>query len=401
VSFFHALLWISCLAIRLSLRPTLSPPPSPPRIYFFGWNNSAGFSTKAKEQNLEGCPGCPYKDFSYFYDYYGTHDYAHQWVEAAFAGVATTFSNGNADFSKYTLVGREQAIKKGTAYMNVWMYVVREMEDALDDCKKGSLQDNYGSVHAWDEAVAFYTGSIEGQDGLSPDGKLLHQLADKRCGDWKVCGMEGVDVEGMAKVNYDIFDMFALGNYQILSGNCMGARETKEKIVRKMYIPMIQGAMSYAYKVDILQGGEKEAFEGATFAAAALPRVHAESPSAAKTIYDNVGVGASSTDYKAVKSAFESVYPALGITCADIGGFWNEAEKAYYPGMEPCEDAMSMTSAAETTVITKTSNLAIGLGCTFGALFAAAAAMLLYMRSQEKQGTPVFQSESVGTKAMN
>jgi hypothetical protein len=377
------------------------PPPSPPRIYFFGWNNSAGFSTKAKEQNLEGCPGCPYKDFSYFYDYYGTHDYAHQWVEAAFAGVATTFSNGNADFSKYTLVGREQAIKKGTAYMNVWMYVVREMEDALDDCKKGSLQDNYGSVHAWDEAVAFYTGSIEGQDGLSPDGKLLHQLADKRCGDWKVCGMEGVDVEGMAKVNYDIFDMFALGNYQILSGNCMGARETKEKIVRKMYIPMIQGAMSYAYKVDILQGGEKEAFEGATFAAAALPRVHAESPSAAKTIYDNVGVGASSTDYKAVKSAFESVYPALGITCADIGGFWNEAEKAYYPGMEPCEDAMSMTSAAETTVITKTSNLAIGLGCTFGALFAAAAAMLLYMRSQEKQGTPVFQSESVGTKAMN
>jgi hypothetical protein len=27
-----------------------------------------------------------------------------------------------------------EAIKKGTAYMNIWMYVIREMEDALDVC---------------------------------------------------------------------------------------------------------------------------------------------------------------------------------------------------------------------------------------------------------------------------
>jgi hypothetical protein len=105
----------------------------------------------------------------------------------------------------------------------------------------------------------------------------------------------------------------------------------------------------------------------------------------------------------AVRSAFESVYPALGISCADVGGFWNDASKAYYPGMEPCVDATSMTtSASEAKVITQMNkSLAIALGCTFGALFASAAAMLLYMRSQEKQGTPVFQSESVGTKTMN
>ena len=298
-------------------------------------------------------------------------------------------------------MGREQAIKKGTAYMNVWMYVIREMEDALDDCQKGLLQDNYGSVHAWDEAVAFYTGSIEGQDGLTPDGKLLHQLADKRCSDWKVCGMEGVDVEGMAKLNYDIFDLFSLGNYQILSGNCPAARETKEKIVRKMYVPMIQGTISYAYEVEMLQGGEKEKAEGAVFAAAVLPRVHAVSPDAAKTIYDNVAVGVASTDYKAVRSAFESVYPDLGISCADVGGFWNEAEKAYFPGMEPCKDAGTTMSTVQTEVVTETNKtLAVALGCTFGALFAAAAAMVLYMRSREKQGQPVFQAEGE-PKSMN
>lgn len=379
--------------VRLfSSHPSFDPPRPPSK-------NSAKFSTKADVQQLAECPGCPYKDFSYFYEYYGTHDYAHQWVEAAFAAVATQFTNGNADFSKYTYVGREQVIKKGTAYMNIFMYVIREMEDALDDCQKGLLQDNYNSVHAWDEAVAFYTGSIEGQDGITTDGKLLHQLADKRCADWKTCGMEGVDVEGMAKLNYDIFDLFALGNYQILSGNCLAARETKEKIARKMYVPLIQGAMSYAYEVEMLQGGEKEAAEGAVFAAAVLPRVHAESPSAAKTIYDNVMVGASSTDYKAVRSAFESVYPALGISCADIGGFWNEAEKAYFPGMEPCKDAA--TTSTQTEVVTETNKtLAVALGCTFGALFAAAAAMVLYMRSREKQGQPVFQAGS-DAKTMN
>ena len=93
--------------------------------------NSAKFSKDADDKMLSGCPGCPYTDFKYFYDYYGTSEYAHQWVEAAFAGESTKFSRGNADFSRYGLDGREQAIKKGTAYMNIFMYVIREFEGEL------------------------------------------------------------------------------------------------------------------------------------------------------------------------------------------------------------------------------------------------------------------------------
>ena len=71
---------------------------------------------------LSGCPGCPYKDFKYFHDYYGMADYAHEWVEAAFEGRATQFpGRGRADFGLYGFDGREQAIKKGTAYMNIFM----------------------------------------------------------------------------------------------------------------------------------------------------------------------------------------------------------------------------------------------------------------------------------------
>lgn len=350
---------------------------------------SAKFSTSADTTMLAGCPGCPYKDFKYFYDYYGTHDYAHQWVEAAFDATSTSFTNGNADFSLYGYDGREQAIKKGTAYMSVFMYVIREFEDALDDCQKGIISDNYNSVHAWDEGVCFYTGSIEGQDGVTSDGKLIHQLMDKRCADFKTCGSEGDSVDGRAKLNYDIGGLFTLGNFQIKSGDCTAARDTLEKITAKMYIPLLQGTMSYAYELEMLQGGEKEGAEGATFAAAVLPRIHAADPVAASTVYDSMKVGATATDYKAVKSAIESVYPSLGITCEEVGGFWNSGTNAYYEGMEPCKTEIE-SSAASATSGNSNKTTAIVISSIFGVLFVISATMVLYMRNREKQGQPVF-----------
>jgi hypothetical protein len=52
------------------------------------------------------------------------HTYADQWVEAAFTKSSTSFQNGNTDFSKYTFVGREQAIKKGTVVLHTFMYAI-------------------------------------------------------------------------------------------------------------------------------------------------------------------------------------------------------------------------------------------------------------------------------------
>merc|ERR1712176_1099131 len=97
----------------------------------------------APEKMLE-CANCPYKTFEAF----------------------------NNDFKLYGFDGRDQIIKKVTAYIIIWMYVIREMEDALDDCKEACTIEscNDDPVHAWDEAVAFYTGSLEGTDG-SGSGK--------------------------------------------------------------------------------------------------------------------------------------------------------------------------------------------------------------------------------------
>merc|ERR1712194_670068 len=148
---------------------------------------------------------------------------------------------------------------------------------------------------------------------------------------------------------------------------CNSARETTKKIIKMMYIPLIQGAMRYAYKVSVLQGKEVEKAEGSVFTAAVLPRIHAASPEAAKIIYDNMKVGASSTDHVAVKQAFESTYASLGITCEDVGGLYFEAENKYYEGMEPC-----VTGAAPAGG--ESSGLRVGIG----AVSSFSAAVLMY-----------------------
>eukprot|EP00979_Chaetoceros_neogracilis_P016371 scaffold7863_cov244-Chaetoceros_neogracile.AAC.1 len=129
-----------------------------------------GFSTSADSEQLTtsaSCPGCPYKEFKKFYDYYGSSTYADDYVTAALDGTATSFTTGlgNADFSKYGFDGRREGAKKGSAYMNVYMYALREFEDAFDNCKEVDIDQNYGAAHSWDEGVAFYTGSLEGTTG--------------------------------------------------------------------------------------------------------------------------------------------------------------------------------------------------------------------------------------------
>ena len=140
-----------------------------------------GFSTSAQTKMYDGCPGCPYTHYQRFYDYYGDFDYADKWVSAALAGTDLVFASGKHGPNNFSALGdaaRIEAVKKGTAYMNVWMYTVREFEDAIDDCTSctsncNEHSTNADSVHAWDEGVAFYTGSLEGTAyGGDGDGKL-------------------------------------------------------------------------------------------------------------------------------------------------------------------------------------------------------------------------------------
>merc|ERR1711935_1262883 len=234
-----------------------------------------GFSTSAQKKMAE-CANCPYPMYDKFYQYYGQYDYANQIVLAAFGGSKTNFKNFNNDFGLYDYDGKEQVIKKATAFIVIWMYVIREMEDALDDCKEACTIDdcNDDPVHAWDEAVAFYTGSLEGTDG-SGSGKLSYALADKRCGNFKTCGADGDSTSGSSNVNVEMFKNFASGVQKLNKGECASAKTEKEEIERLMQIPLLQGTLRYAWKTDNEPYSEKAEAEGTIFALGILPVVAA------------------------------------------------------------------------------------------------------------------------------
>ena len=116
---------------------------------------------------------------------------------------------------------------------------------------------------------------------------------------------------------------------------CGSVRPLVDQIVSLMTVPLVQGALRYAYKNSqaspdgIEMATPKNAAEGATFSAAVLPLVHHCNTASAAVVSDNLkfglfpdGVNAtgSYSDFAAVKAAFEDVYACLGITCAQVGG---------------------------------------------------------------------------------
>ena len=338
-----------------------------------------GFSISAAVKQLtksDSCPGCPYKEFKKFYGYYGSSTYADEYVTAALDGTAANFTtgHGDADFSKYGLDGRREGAKRGSVYLNVYMYVLREFEDTIDNCKDEYISRNIAaadaSFHAWDKGVAFYTGSLEGKIGAS-DGKLLHALADKRCANYKTCGNDGDELEGISKINYLLGDQFDLGQNRINYNNCGALRPIVDRIADLMSVPMIQGTLRYAYKVDVQGGDEKEKAAGAVFMAAVIPRVHACNQEDAAIIYENMKIGAFTTDYKMVKKAFERNYDCMGVNGALVGGLWNSTANAYYEGAEPKKDGSNV--------------LAIGLGSGAAAVALLALCGVFYMRHQQRE----------------
>merc|ERR1719331_2545307 len=220
-----------------------------------------GFSTNAKARMYDDCAG-PYKTYKKFYDYYGDYVYADKWVLAALDGTEYVPANAGTThapgFKSTDLAARKEAVQKGTAYQNVWMYAIREFEDAIDDCMLCTSDCNefsdsvnktgqYNAVHAWDEGVAFYTGSLVGTtlDADTPNGQMVFMLAEKRGEDF------GTYTGGLSQVNTELFPLFAQGrdllHYEGKS-TCGSVRPVLDDIIRLMTVPLVQGVLRYAWK---------------------------------------------------------------------------------------------------------------------------------------------------------
>ena len=222
--------------------------------------------------------------------------------------------------------------------MTVAMSVLGQLEAALDNC---NATQNSNALKALDEAVALYTGSLEGSLGGSA-GVFIYNQARRSCADAKTCGSSGSQIEGNAKVNIDIYFNFTQMKSNLANGSCEAARRAKEDIAKKIVIPFIQGTIRSAYlqSSSALNQTQKIEAEGSIFAAAVLPIVAKCNASAAAVIYEELKPNSgNSANFAAVKFALESSFACMGIACVDVGGFYDSGKAEFFAGAGPCDDA--------------------------------------------------------------
>ena len=105
-----------------------------------------------------------------------------------------------------------------------------------------------------------------------------------------------------------------------------------------MSVPLVQGTLRYAYKVDKLQGDEMAIAEGVVYAASILPQLADCDKDDANIVYNNMMVDTRDTHFSDIKQAFERNYGCLGISGKLVGGLWNNSTSNYYPGEIPKSD---------------------------------------------------------------
>jgi len=295
---------------------------------------------------------CYFDDYQQFVDYYGDYDYGDKWVMAAGNGENTEFSNNRGDANFAELVGtggggRVESLTHGTWLLNIYMMIIRQMELAVKACKEecnGVAKCSPG-INQWDRAVAYYTGSLQGQTG-DGEGVLHYELADSRSREFKTSGYLTNEVRGTAYVNLEAIHLFSISQTKLTQdseGRCSEIEHNKNRITNLMKVPVVQSVLRYAYLRqydDEYQ--ERHIAKGATFSTALLPYLHACSETDAKRLYNYMHIGSEdrNVEYDEIKALLEKNYGCLGITCAQVGGFFKGGE--YRQGSVPCTDEIEV-----------------------------------------------------------
>lgn len=334
-------------------------------------NTIQKLSTEAVD-TMKGLDGKYIKEFQTFYDYYGDFNYGDKWITAAYFKTDTGFTSkrGNSDFSTLTKRdGQGDAMKKGSAYLNIWMEVVRLLNDAVEKCPAGDTS----AEESLDKAVAYYAGGRTTEE--NDEGVLLYALAEVRAHQMKTAGhLDDKDV-GDAFINVEIFRQLKIMQANFVANDvalCDDAALSKEQIVTLMKVPMIQSIIRYAYIQEKeppvkQEDRDKMVAEGATYAATMLPFVHKCNSRAAETLHANMKLGVIAK-FDDVKKVLESTYDCLEVTCELVGGVWDQKEQRY--NALPC--GVNVRSPAATA------SMVVGIGA--GIVLAA----YLFMKYRNK-----------------
>jgi len=307
--------------------------------------------------------------YSDFKQYFGDdYDYADTIVAAALAGV-----------SPYNELSHEQRVSivvKTLQYVVMYMAASGSMYGAVTECimrhqppQRGSRPQpdsqqpnsppppNTGqrprdrlrlSYDPWDIAAANLIGSLEGPDdngNPSDPGYFFFGLGQLRCEEFGTC-----DKDGNAEVNKALITLLYAGQSQLDSGNCDALKQTTEKIVDLLHVPLIQSTLSYAVANDGLVVGTQEASFaiGSIFARSILPVINKVDTSAARVIERNMEL---QFERRPVFQGFASVFEAfkdatpklIGLNCEDVGRL-NEMDVCGTPFILSIEKSLNRRS---------------------------------------------------------
>jgi energy-converting hydrogenase Eha subunit A len=287
------------------------------------------------DTTMRGIDGEYYPDFQTFFDYYGKVEYADLYIRAALNGGPTKFINGNIDFTGQDEIGRNQAVKKGAAYMLYYMHAIRYFYSAQQLC----------GLDLFEEGVALYIGGLEGPSGTNGNGYMPYTLADKRCVNFKTCGENGDELSGVGNINIRMLELFNEFKDSYDSDTCDKISNSVllpiiRNITDLMKVPMIQGTLRYSDEVSKVLPTPSYALraEAAVFAAGVLPYVYKCDKASAVSILTQITTGTGETVFLTVKAALEKNYKCMGVKCADVGGIVDENGE-YRDTTKPCIDA--------------------------------------------------------------
>jgi len=289
------------------------------------------------------------KEFELRRAFYGSGDYAHLFIMNTFDENVGRPMSPSLDYRKSLghSVGSD-IVRKIIVFMSMHTEVLHQMSKAVQFCDESNESDCLGqecdesAMHAWEKAATYYSGSLWSDQTKSI---FLDGNAKDVCRIFGTC-----DDSGDALVNKWIFQSFKQGQSSLAQGNCEGVIREKERIIKQMYVPVLQNLLRTAFALTSEDWIKRDRAHGVFFGKLIQPEVEKCDPTVAKLIAENVIVDKDAkpmtSGFAAFKRGVESLYPCFGVTCLDVGGILqaeqsakSENDAVYVKDGEPCPTA--------------------------------------------------------------
>lgn len=207
----------------------------------------------------------------------------------------------------------------------MFMHVLTELENAIDECGSDNRFEDDGGEFVWDQIAAYIIGSLEGSEtGGSKDYDDGVQL-------WNLGNNRGIEfgrrnADGFAITNEEILTLLLSGKGQIESNGCVRLRRTAESIAHMLLIPVIQTVVKYAIanEFESPMSPDEDIAYGDVFAKSIIPVYNRYNAESALTVQRNM-LSTDSFDKlvedgpQAVADAYLGVADDFNIGCEYIG----------------------------------------------------------------------------------